>query len=208
MAHETDTPGFDDQIRQAIRQAATQLTRESTSVVRLSFRSIVYYVPGRQRNGTPRSKLATALLMVPLAILWIPTAIVLGILSELGVEFHSRRTSKIFVRGKRSSQAVPFADALRDARSDVWLAWSKSQVALFTATDHHPQMLWRDTGRERPRLQVAKRKLRWPDGSNVEFDLSADEQTRGSAQRHALIIASTDDLHEGQHNTYSEPTCQ
>lgn len=182
MARATDTPELDDQDREAVRRAAAQLTRESTSVVRLTFRTVIYYVAGRQRNGTPRSKITTALLLIPLAILWIPTAIVLGVLSEIGIELHSRRARKIFVHGKNSCQALPFADAVRDARGDVWLAWSKSQVALLATSDHGPQVLWRGTGHERPKLQVAKRKLHWPDGSNVKFDLSADERARVKAR--------------------------
>lgn len=135
-----------EQERESVRQTASQLTGETTSVVHLAARSVTYGVPERWRNGSPRgttraARWLHAALMVVVVVLMFPVAIVTGLLSDIGIEPPARRTGKISLHGKESASALPFADALREAPRSAWLTWSKSQVALLTMDDHGARVL-------------------------------------------------------------------
>ncbi|TWG08348.1 hypothetical protein FHU35_11967 [Saccharopolyspora dendranthemae] len=116
--------------------------------------------------------------MTPVLIVYIPIALVVSYLADAGIQLHSRQTGRVFLRGQRDCSGLLFADAIREAGGNVWLAWSKSQVTLLTIGEHEPQVLWRSPAQQRPALKVAKTNLRWPDGSSVEFSLSSEERTR------------------------------
>lgn len=172
-----------EQERESVRQTASQLTGEATSVVHLAARSVTYGVADRWRRGSPRgttpaARWLHAALTAVIVVLMLPVAIVASLLSEVGIDPTARRSGKISVHGKGSASALPFADALRDAPRSTWLTWSKSQVALLTMEDHGPRVLWRSADGERPKVQVAKSKIVWDDGSRVEFPLSAGERDR------------------------------
>ncbi|MBQ6641356.1 MAG: hypothetical protein IJH84_10015 [Saccharopolyspora sp.] len=173
-----------EQQRQQVRQVAGELAGESTSVVHVGARSVVCHVPGRRADGTPRGtenvrwaarKVFLTLTLLGRLIFWMIANILLDDSHDL--PDHSK--NKLTVRGEESCAALSFADAVREAAGDAWLAWSHSQVALLKADDEQgPRVLWRVTGDQRPKLQVVKGNLRWPDDSSVEFTLSAAERTR------------------------------
>ncbi|RCW45150.1 hypothetical protein DFQ14_103114 [Halopolyspora algeriensis] len=170
---------------------AAQLAGETTSVVHFSARSVIYRVPDRRRDGTPRGsnkakRALRAVALAPLAILAFPVIVVLGMLDDIGIQILPRNKAKTTVHGKSPScVALSFADAVRDAEHDLlWLAWSRSQAVLLgTNGDHRPEVLWRATGHQRPKLKIAKTTLHWPDESRVDFDLAPAERTRLSEQQ-------------------------
>ncbi|SDP94879.1 hypothetical protein SAMN04487905_11694 [Actinopolyspora xinjiangensis] len=164
---------------------AAQLAGETTSVVHFSARSVVYRVPDRRTDGTPRAsnkvkRFLRTVILVPYAILVFPVIVVLGMLEDIGIQFRSRTKSKTTVHGNSPScAALSFADAVRDAEHELSLAWSRSQVALLCANgDHRPEVLWRATGQQCPKLKITKAKLHWPDESSIDFDLAAAERAR------------------------------
>lgn len=166
---------------------AAQLSGETTSAVHFSARSVIYRVPDRRRDGTPRGsnkaqRVVRAIVLIPYAILTFPVIVVLGMLDDIGIQFRSRDKAKATVHGKSPScAALSFADAVRDAEHELWLTWSRSQLALLgTNGDHQPEVLWQATRHQRPKLKIAKTKLHWPDGSSADFDLVPAERTRVS----------------------------
>jgi hypothetical protein len=183
MARASNTQ-VSEQHREQVRRVAAQLAGESTSVVHFCARSVIYRVPDRRRDGTPRGsdkakRILRAVMLAPLAILTFPVIVILGALDDLGIQVPSRNQGKITVHGKASCAALSFADAVRGAEQDVWLAWSRSQVALLTMNgEHRPQVLWRATGHQRPKLKITKATLRWPDESRIDFDLTSAERAR------------------------------
>lgn len=183
MGRATDT-SVSEQHREQVRRVAVQLVGESTSVVHLSARSVIYRVPGRRRDGAPREsskakRILRAVALAPVALLTLPVVVVLGVLDDVGIQVPSRTKGKVTVKGGASCAALPFADAMREAEHEVWLAWSRSQVALLTTKDEQrPAVLWRATGHQRPKLKLTKNTLRWPDESRVDFDLSPAEGAR------------------------------
>lgn len=172
--------------REHVRWFAAQVAGEPTSVVLLEKRSVSYAVPGRYADGTVRGQgtgkqVLKTILFVPLSILAVLCALILGVLDNLGisVDFPGRR--KIEVRGDESCDALGFADAIRDNEAPLWLAWSRSQMALVTAADddQRPTLLWRATMRQRPKLTTKRSpNLRWSDGSRIDFTLPESERAR------------------------------
>lgn len=188
MARKANTPDTGDQAREAVRQLAMQLSGEETSVVCVQVRAMNYRVPGRDGNGGPainpwKQALRIAI-RAPLVILSLPFILVLGPLSDLGIEiFPSKVGCTIRVRGKESCAALPLADAVREAGNVVWLAWSHSQLAVLAADENGPRMLWRGTGQQRPELDLSQPILRWNDSSWVKFNLTPQEQERLAATK-------------------------
>jgi hypothetical protein len=182
MAQETGSTSFHEPDRELARRTAAQLTGESTSVVHLEVRKVVYDVPGRRRDGTPQTtgsaRILRTILMAPLAIIYIPVTLFLSLLAEAGIQFHSRPVGRVSVRGGRDCEGLSFADAVRAADSSLWLAWSRSQLALLAMSDHGPQVVWRSSSQKRPELKITKTNIRWADESRVEFDLTPDERKR------------------------------
>lgn len=186
MGRATNTP-VSEQRREQVRRVAAQLSGETTSVVHFSARSVIYRVPDRRRDGTPRGsnkamRVLRAILLVPYAIFAFPVIVVLGMLDDIGIQFRSRGKAKTTVHGKSPScAALSLADAVRDAEHELWLTWSRSQVALLgTNSDHRPEVLWQAAHHQRPKLKIAKAKLHWSDESSIDFDLAPAERTRVS----------------------------
>ncbi len=174
-----------EQHREQARRAAAQLAGETTSVVHFSARSVIYRVPDRRRDGTPRGsnkakRILRAVVLVPYAVLAFPVIVVLGMLDDIGIQLPSRKKANSTVNGKNPAcAALSFADVVRDTEHDLWLAWSRSQVALLgTSGDRRPEVLWKATGYQRPKLKIAKAKLHWPDESSIDFDLAPAERAR------------------------------
>lgn len=188
MAESTITSDIEDQ-REQVRRVAAQLAGESTSVVLLEKRPISYDVPGRWGDGTVRGKntgkqILKAILLVPLTFLTAPFVLLLGMLADLGFPFNFPSRHKIEVRGGESCAALGFADTIRDNDAPLWLAWSRSQVALMTTVknEQRPKVLWRATTHQRPKVTTKKTpNLRWPDKSRVEFILPESELSRITA---------------------------
>lgn len=173
-----------DRAREHVRREAARNAGESTSVVRLRVRRSEYRVPGRKRSGAPRGgrvrSVVLGVVLAPLAVLALPVVVVLGALDDLGIRFRRHHPGELRVRGASSScAAAEFADAVRGADLDLWLAWSRSQVALLGTSDGcGVRVLWRGTGERRPKVRVVGTTLRWPDGSHVEFVLAEGERNR------------------------------
>lgn len=173
-----------DRDRENVRRTAARIVGESTSVVRLRVRRPEYRVPGRRRSGAPRDGGARSVLLgvvlAPLAVLAVPVVVVLGALDDLGIQFRRHRPGVLRVRGAVAScAAAEFADAVRGVDLDLWLAWSRSRVALLGTGDAcGVRVLWRGTGERRPKVRVVRKTLRWPDESRVEFDLAEGERDR------------------------------
>lgn len=184
MGRATNAP-VSEQQREQVRRVAAQLAGETTSVVHFSARSVIYRVPDRRRDGTPRGtnkakRVLRAILLIPYAILAFPVIVVLGMLDDIGIQFRSRDRAKTTVHGKSlSCAALSFGDAVRDVEHDLWLTWSRSQVALLGKNgDRRPEVLWQASRHQRPKLTIAKGKLHWPDESSIDFDLAPAERTR------------------------------
>lgn len=156
----------------------------------IQVRAMNYRVPGRDGNGRPainpwKQALRIAI-RAPLVLLSLPFILILGPLSDLGINvFPSKIGCTVRVRGKESSAALPLADTMREAGNVVWLAWSHSQLAVLTADEHGPRLLWRGTGQQRPELDLNQPTLRWTDDSWVKFGLAPEERTRIAASEGA-----------------------
>ncbi|MGJ7907735.1 hypothetical protein ACOQFL_14800 [Actinopolyspora sp. H202] len=188
---EFDETPVSERRREEVRIVADQLGFERTSVIRFHVRSLEYAVPERRKNGKPHGSSRTMRILrgtmwISLMILSLPIAAVLGGLDEI---FNDAGPSgrgplgKLTVHGKRSCAALSFADAAKESEREMWLAWSRSLVALLgTSGEQPPELLWISEA-QRPELEFAKEKLRWPDKSRVEFVLAQAELDRVRQQQ-------------------------
>jgi hypothetical protein len=93
------------------------------------------------------------------------------------VEGHRDKLEQARILGQEGSPAVRLADAARDSDRTLWIAWSRSRMALVGSDAERPfRVLWSTPIGQLPKLKSTATSLTWPDGSTVTFEIDKRER--------------------------------
>lgn len=145
--------------------------RERVAVSYFQMKKVAFDVPGRDQVGRLRKVLGivvAVIVAIPMFVFMILVFILNEILEvfRLGKVLDGASRDRLFqVQGAQGCLAETAGDAIKDAGEDIWIAWSHTHAALLGAD----RILWQSSGPDRPRIELTRSRLTWPDGSTADL---------------------------------------
>jgi hypothetical protein len=178
-----------------VRLRCAQEWREYAAVLYLGRQGVIYDVPGRRRDGSRRRRrpfrwlghvvlvsadlALSGILLLPVLL---PTLLVLEVLDGVGtVDATSWQFGqpKLAVAGAADSLAVVLADRVRGGKTDLWLVWSGTRIAVVTVdATERPDIAWLADDAAAHHVRAGSGVIDFADGSTVSFVPSDAELER------------------------------